>query len=87
MTVRPAAMIEEELAERLKGARRLAVVGIGDELHRADRFGILVVLTTVKMAMGRVRIDQLNDFGWKYLASLAMVQVLVVLLMNGWWSP
>src|SRR3990170_644473 len=39
MTVRPAPMIEEELAERLKGARRLAVVGIGDELHRADRYG------------------------------------------------
>jgi len=37
----------------------------------------------VRMAMGRVRIDQLNDFGWKYLASAAIVQVLIVLLLNG----
>lgn len=44
---------------------------------------ILFVLTVVRMAMGRLRIDQLNDFGWKYLASAAIVQVLIVLLLSG----
>jgi len=44
---------------------------------------ILFVLTLVRMAMGRVRIDQLNDFGWRYLASAAIVQVLIVLLLSG----
>ena len=56
MTVRPAAMIEEELAERLKGARRLAVVGIGDELHRADRFGILAAKGIEALRLPGVRV-------------------------------
>jgi len=46
---------------------------------------ILLILTIVRTAMGRVRIDQLNDFGWKYLASAALVQVFLALLMNGRW--
>ena len=32
---------EERLAERLRGARRIAVVGIGDELNPHDRLGML----------------------------------------------
>jgi hydrogenase 3 maturation protease len=32
---------EGRLRDRLRGARRIAVVGIGDELRRADRLGML----------------------------------------------
>ena len=48
--------------------------------------GILFVLATIRVAMGRVRIDQLNDFGWKYLASAALVQILIVLVLNAGWG-
>lgn len=45
--------------------------------------GILLILALVRAGMGRVRIDQLNDFGWKYLATAAILQILIVLLMVG----
>ena len=60
---------------------------IGFLLFLAKTLGILLVLSTIKMAMGRIRIDQLNAFGWKYLASAAMIQVLAVLLLKGWSIP
>ena len=59
----------------------------GFGLFLAKTLAILLVLTSLRMAMGRVRIDQLNDFGWKYLASAAILQVFVVLAMNAWWAP
>jgi NADH:ubiquinone oxidoreductase subunit H len=37
------------------------------------------------VATGRIRIDQLNLIGWKYIASAAMVQIALVLMMNFWW--
>ncbi len=61
----------------------LSVV-VGFLLFLVKTFAILLILITIKVAMGRVRIDQLNNLGWKYLASLAVLQVLLVLLMNGW---
>ena len=33
--------LEEDLARRLRGAARVAIVGIGDELQRPDRLGML----------------------------------------------
>ncbi|OGS45313.1 MAG: hypothetical protein A3K66_02130 [Euryarchaeota archaeon RBG_16_67_27] len=57
------------------------LAGFGSFLVKT--LAILFVLAVVRMAMGRVRIDQLNDFGWKYLASAAIVQVLIVLFLNG----
>lgn len=47
---------------------------------------LLLALTTFRAAVGRVRLDQLNDIGWKYLASAAILQVLVVLLIHGGWG-
>jgi NADH-quinone oxidoreductase subunit H len=46
---------------------------------------VLLILSSVKVATGRIRIDQLNMIGWKYIASAAMVQVALVLTMNFWW--
>src|SRR5512137_1705227 len=46
---------------------------------------ILLVLSSIKVATGRIRIDQLNDIGWKYLASAAIIQVALVLFLNYWW--
>jgi len=46
---------------------------------------ILLVLASIKVAMGRIRIDQLNDIGWKYLASATILQVAIVLLMGSRW--
>jgi NADH-quinone oxidoreductase subunit H len=46
---------------------------------------VLFILASVKVATGRIRIDQLNDIGWKYIAGLAILQVAIVLLINAWW--
>jgi NADH-quinone oxidoreductase subunit H len=46
---------------------------------------VLLILSSIKVATGRIRIDQLNMIGWKYIASAAMVQVALVLTMNFWW--
>ena len=45
---------------------------------------ILLVLASVKVMTGRIRIDQLNDIGWKWLANAAIVQVALVVLMAAW---
>ncbi|HEY7589100.1 MAG TPA: complex I subunit 1 family protein [Thermoplasmata archaeon] len=59
------------------------LVGFG--LFLAKTLAILLVLASIKVATGRIRIDQLNDIGWKYLASAAILQVAIVLLINYWW--
>lgn len=43
---------------------------------------VLLVLSSVKAATGRIRIDQLNDIGWKYIASAALLQVAIVLVLQ-----
>ena len=43
---------------------------------------ILLILASIKVATGRIRIDQLNDIGWKFLASATIVQVALVLFMD-----
>lgn len=58
---------------------------VGFALFFVKTLGVLLVLASIKVATGRIRIDQLNDVGWKYLASAAIVQVLIVLLINYWW--
>jgi len=46
---------------------------------------VLLVISSIKVATGRIRIDQLNDIGWKYIASAALVQVGIVLVINYLW--
>lgn len=58
---------------------------VGFLVFFAKTLVILLILSSIKVATGRIRIDQLNEIGWKYLASAAIVQVALVLLMNYWW--
>jgi NADH-quinone oxidoreductase subunit H len=46
---------------------------------------VLLILSSITVATGRLRIDQLNDMGWKYLASAALIQIGIVLMMNYLW--
>jgi len=47
----------------------------------AKTLAILLVLSAIKAGTGRIRIDQLNDIGWKYITSAALLQVAIVLAM------
>jgi NADH-quinone oxidoreductase subunit H len=58
---------------------------VGFLLFLVKTLAILLILSSVTVALGRIRIDQLNDVGWKYLASAALVQIGIVLLMNSLW--
>lgn len=46
---------------------------------------VLFILAAIKVATGRIRLDQLNDIGWKYIAGAAILQVAIVLVMNAAW--
>ncbi len=60
-------------------------VVVGFLLFLAKTLAVLLVLAGIKVASGRIRIDQLNDIGWKYLANAALLQMGIVLLMNYIW--
>lgn len=58
---------------------------IGFSLFLVKTLAVLLILSSIKVATGRIRIDQLNDIGWKYIASASIVQVGIVLVMNYLW--
>jgi NADH-quinone oxidoreductase subunit H len=58
---------------------------VGFFLFLAKTLAVLLILSSIKVATGRIRIDQLNDIGWKYIASASIVQVGIVLVMNYLW--
>jgi NADH-quinone oxidoreductase subunit H len=51
-------------------------------LFLVKTLAVLVVLASFRVATGRIRLDQLNRIGWKYIAGAAIVQVALVLVMN-----
>jgi NADH-quinone oxidoreductase subunit H len=51
-------------------------------LFLAKTLAVLLILSSMKVATGRIRIDQLNAIGWKYIASAAVVQVALVLIVD-----
>ncbi len=57
----------------------------GFSLFLVKTLAVLLVLSSIKVATGRLRIDQLNEIGWKYIASAALVQVGIVLVINYLW--
>jgi NADH-quinone oxidoreductase subunit H len=59
--------------------------GVGFILFLVKTLAVLLILSSIKVATGRLRIDQLNDIGWKYIASAALVQVGIVLVINYLW--
>jgi NADH-quinone oxidoreductase subunit H len=56
---------------------------LGVLLFLGRTLGIVVVLSILRAAMGRFRIDQLEKFAWKYLAGFAVVQTSLILLLRG----
>jgi NADH-quinone oxidoreductase subunit H len=58
---------------------------VGFFLFLSKTLAVLLVLSSIKVATGRIRIDQLNDIGWKYIATASIVQVAIVLIMNSRW--
>ena len=56
MTAPAAASIEADLARRLRRARRIAVLGIGDELRREDRLGMLAAREVEALRLPDVRV-------------------------------
>ena len=44
---------------------------------------ILLLLALLKAALGRLRIDQLMDWGWKVLTPAAVIQIGIVLIAKG----
>lgn len=59
----------------------------GFVLFLGKTFAVLFILASIKVATGRIRLDQLNDIGWKWIASAAILQVAIVLIMNSWGVP
>jgi NADH-quinone oxidoreductase subunit H len=54
-------------------------------LFLAKTLGVLGILSAITVATGRLRIDQLNDIGWKYIAGAALIQVGIVLVIAYLW--
>jgi NADH-quinone oxidoreductase subunit H len=44
---------------------------------------VIVLLSVIKALFARIRIDQMINFTWHYLAPLAVVQILIVILIKG----
>lgn len=59
------------------------VAGMG--LFLVKTLAVLMLLSSIRVATGRIRIDQLRDIGWKYIAGAAVVQVGIVLVINWLW--
>ena len=58
---------------------------VGFALFVVKTLAILLVLSSIRVATGRIRIDQLNDIGWKYLATAAILQAAIVLVIMYRW--
>jgi len=46
---------------------------------------LVVVMSVVRAAFARIRIEQMVVFCWRYLVPAAVVQVLILVLLKGWW--
>lgn len=45
---------------------------------------MIFLLSLMRAVTGRIRIDQVVSFAWKYLAPLAVLQLLIVIFIKGW---
>ena len=54
-------------------------------LFLAKTLFVVLILSSIKVATGRIRIDQLNNIGWKYIATAALLQVAIVIVINHLW--
>jgi NADH-quinone oxidoreductase subunit H len=44
---------------------------------------VIFLLALLRAMTSRIRIDQVVTFAWKYLAPLAVLQLLIVILLKG----
>lgn len=58
---------------------------LGFFLFLLKTLAVLLVISSIRVATGRIRIDQLNEIGWKYIAGAAVVQTGIVLVINYLW--
>lgn len=54
-------------------------------LFLAKTLFVVLILSSIKVATGRIRIDQLNTIGWKYIATASLLQVAMVIVINYLW--
>jgi NADH-quinone oxidoreductase subunit H len=52
-------------------------------LYLVEVFSIIAVITLLRSLFARLRLDQMINFCWKYLAPLALVQVVANLILKG----
>ncbi len=71
------------IAVYLGGADRLWLHW-GFPIYLVKLFLFMVLLSLIQALYARVRIDQLADLGWKILAPLGVVQILVAVFLGGW---
>jgi NADH-quinone oxidoreductase subunit H len=45
---------------------------------------VIFLLSLMRAVTGRIRIDQVVSFAWKYLAPLAVLQLLIAIFIKGW---
>jgi len=58
---------------------------VGFFLFLAKTLFVVLILSSIKVATGRIRIDQLNTIGWKYIATASLLQVAMVIVINYLW--
>ncbi len=56
---------------------------LGFIIYLAKVEGLILVISFLRTIMARLRIDQMIDFCWKYLAPIAFLQLVVNLLLKG----
>jgi NADH-quinone oxidoreductase subunit H len=58
---------------------------VGFFLFLVKTLFVVLILSSIKVATGRIRIDQLNTIGWKYIATASLLQVAMVIVINHLW--
>ena len=53
-------------------------------LYFAKTLAVLLVLTLMRAAMARLRVDQMVNFCWRLLTPAAIVQIILDLVIRGW---
>jgi len=53
-------------------------------LYFAKTLAVLLVLTLMRAATARLRVDQMVNFCWKFLTPAAILQIILDLLIRGW---
>lgn len=53
-------------------------------LYFVKTLAVLLILTLMRSAMARLRVDQMVNFYWMYLTPAAIVQIILDLIIRGW---